>query len=507
MVLVAAREEGTAEMQSLRMLLRQYLERDPELDTAEFKGRTWRTRDMAAHVDAIEAILQSCGVPQGCSVGIIARNRIGLAAAMAGLLANGRCITMIYSQQPLSNIVSELGRLNLAAVIADEQDWTPELERALVDRVKIEVAHVPEVAPRLRSRPTQLPAAPRAFDQQMVEILTSGTTGPPKLIPFPIDALQRFVESATLGGAVKPPTSTLIYYPLGGLGGIMHMILTLASGAFFELHEKFEPDLWADAIRRHGIASLAVTPTMVRMILERGVPKESLASLQVVYGGAGDLEEELQQRFEDIYGVPLCWGYGATEFGGSLVSWTPALKREFSRSKAGSAGRILPGLAVRITDPETGTALDAGGKGRLEAWVPLVSDDWILTNDVASVDADGFVFIYGRLDGAINRGGFKIHPEAIAAAIRAHPSVRDAAVFGAKDARLGEVPWAAIELLGDQPTPSVAELDTFLRDALPAHSMPVRIEVLDALPRTQSLKVDLGRLREIYPEKAAATYR
>ncbi|MCF8709557.1 class I adenylate-forming enzyme family protein [Rhizorhapis sp. SPR117] len=233
------------------------------------------------------------------------------------------------------------------------------------------------------------------------------------------------------------------------------------------------------------------------MILERDIPRESLSSLKAVYGGSGELEEELQQRFEDRYGVPLHWGYGATEFGGSLVSWSEALRNHDGKVKPGSSGCVLPGLSARITDPENETVLGPNEKGRLEALVPTMGDDWIATNDLASIDKDGFVYIYGRMDGAINRGGFKIHPEAIATALRAHPAMCDAAAFGGKDSRLGQIPLAAIELIDGMPAPETDELMNMLREKLPAQSIPIRIERLDALPRTPSLKVDLALLREV----------
>ena len=487
------------EARPLRTLILRYIRGDPNKDTAEFHGRRWTTGEMAAHVDSLDAILQSCGVPTTASVGLIARNRIGNAIAASGLFANGRSVSMVYSQQAASKLVAEVARLNLAVVIAHGEDWTDELEAHCAGRVQIAVSDDPDELPRLRSAPDHLLAMPRSFDEQTVEILTSGTTGPPKLIPFRLESLMRFVDSATLGGTVKPPPSTLVYFPLGGLGGLMHLILSLATGAFFELQERFDVDAWAAAVRRHGIESLAVSPAMVRMILERNVPREALASLKAVYGGSGELEDDVLRRFEEVYGVPLYWGYGATEFGGSLVSWTESLRQEFGHRKTGSAGRVLPGLKARITDPETGRVLGVSEKGRLKAHVPLMSADWIGTNDLASIDEDGFVYIHGRMDGAINRGGFKIHPETIVAALRAHPAVRDAAAFGVKDIRLGQVPLAAIELADGVDAPTADALMSFLREMLPPQSLPVRIEVLPALPRTQSLKVDLSRLHDLYP--------
>ena len=117
--------------------------------------------------------------------------------------------------------------------------------------------------------------------------------------------------------------------------------------------------------------------------------------------------------------------------------------REFGESKRNSVGRALPDTALRIVDPDTGAELPAGEQGLLEAKMHPISDDWIRTTDIASIDADGFVTLHGRADGAINRGGFKILPETVRRVLISHPAVRDACVVGVPDARLGQVPFAA----------------------------------------------------------------
>jgi acyl-CoA synthetase (AMP-forming)/AMP-acid ligase II len=119
----------------------------------------------------------------------------------------------------------------------------------------------------------------------------------------------------------------------------------------------------------------------------------------------------------------------------------------------------------------------------------------VRTTDLAAIDPDGFVFHRGRADGAIARGGFKILPETVVETLRRHEGVSDAAVVGLPDARLGEVPAAAIEPRPGAPRPSPAELERHVRAHLPATHVPVRFLVLDALPRTPSMKVRLGEVR------------
>ena len=119
--------------------------------------------------------------------------------------------------------------------------------------------------------------------------------------------------------------------------------------------------------------------------------------------------------------------------------------------------------------------------------------------DGATVDADGFVSIHGRADGAINRGGFKILPETVRAVLLTHPAVRDACVVGVPDRRLGQVPFAAIEPRRGAPIPSEAELRALVRDSLPSHHVPVAVVVIDRLPRNAALKAKVDEVAALYP--------
>lgn len=210
------------------------------------------------------------------------------------------------------------------------------------------------------------------------------------------------------------------------------------------------------------------------------------------------MEPELRAEFEGRYGIPLLWAYGATEFAGSVCSWTPELYRRYGADKPDSVGQPLPGVRVRIVDPDTATEVPTGTIGVLEAAVAVIGPEWVRTTDLASIDEDGFVTLHGRGDGAINRGGFKILPETVRRVLISHPSVLDACVVGVPDARLGAVPFAAVELRQEAAAPTEAELKNLVREALPSHHVPVAVAIVDALPRNAALKVRLGDVTALY---------
>jgi acyl-CoA synthetase (AMP-forming)/AMP-acid ligase II len=166
---------------------------------------------------------------------------------------------------------------------------------------------------------------------------------------------------------------------------------------------------------------------------------------------------------------------------------------------------VQPGCELRVVDRERGTVLDLGQPGLLEVRAPHIANGaWVRTTDLAEVDADGFLFIRGRADDAIIRGGFKILPADVAKAIARHPSVKEAAVVGLKDERLGAVPVAAVELRPGAPVPSEEELLATARQHLTTYMVPVAVKIVDALPRTPSLKVSQPGVRALFEGVARA---
>jgi acyl-CoA synthetase (AMP-forming)/AMP-acid ligase II len=144
--------------------------------------------------------------------------------------------------------------------------------------------------------------------------------------------------------------------------------------------------------------------------------------------------------------------------------------------------------------------------GVLEVRVFRMGPDWIRTTDLASLDADDFLYIHGRTDDAIIRGGFKIVPEVVAEALRDYPGVADVAVVGRPDERLGAAPVAAVEMRPGAPAPSEDDLLQFARSRLLSYQSPVAVRVVDALPRTPTLKVDRRRVIELFqPDEARGT--
>jgi len=481
------------------------LETGGDRHAIEFRGTWFTWAQLRAIAARILALLDHAGVPPDFPVALVCRNRIPHAAAILGFVAANRTVSMIYSMQSAAAIARDVRDLRCVAVVADREDWTPEVLQALVDTGSVGIAvstddptHVEFVAgsERLRGGPHRSSSGPAGL-----ELLTSGTTGKPKRIRMPMSGLTRGIVTATLGerrADEAPPF--LICWPISNIP----VVILIAQACMRQrviLMEKFNLVGLLGAIKAHRLETIAAVYPLIRQLIDADVPKSDLASLRYIFGGSGPLDPETQDQFEEKYGVQILWGYGATEFAGTAATWTPELRRQYGKSKRGSVGRAVPGVNIRIVDPSTGEARPNGSEGVLEAQVEVLGPSWIRTNDIALVDPEGFVFIRGRADGAINRGGFKIIPERVVEVIRRHPAVADAAVVGVKDPGLGEVPAALVEIWREHPLPPVDELESLVRSNLPSHHVPKRFRFVREMPRTASMeKIRLEEVRRLLEE-------
>ena len=444
------------------------------------------------------AVLDAAGADG--AIALVARNRPAHVATMAGALDAGCPLTMVHSAQSPARLAADIERLRRPAVVADRGDWSAE---ALAAARKVGSAAIAlsggadRALVELLSQRGQGP-----FDEPpsgtALELLSSGTTGAPKQVPLSRETVSRsLAASGTMFAGSDGAKPQIMAAPLGNISGLGYAMAPLMNRQQLVLLDRFRPSEWAEAIRKFQPTRGSLPPAGIRMMLDSDVPANWLASLEVVGVGGGRVDLDLQAEFEAKYGVAVTLAYGATEFAGVVAAWTTDLYREYGKAKRGSSGRVIPSAKLRVVDPQTGDILPADEQGVLEVSAERIGPDWIRTTDLAHIDADGFLFLDGRADGAINRGGFKVMPETIANALCQHPAVADAAALGIADARLGEVPVAAVELVSGASV-SPDELRAFLADRLLAWQQPVDIRILGALPRNQSLKVALGELKVLF---------
>ncbi|WP_216898451.1 AMP-binding protein [Nocardia alni] len=345
-------------------------------------------------------------------------------------------------------------------------------------------------------------------DDIAVEMLTSGTTGPPKRVHL----WARQLDQALLSGGqtvrrdrLLSTSASMVSAPLVHIGGLWRALACLTTGRRMILMARFDLEPWVSAVERHRLRTASLVPAALRAVLDAEVPAERLSSLRTVTSGTAPCPKELADSFFRTYGIPVLMTYGATEFAGAVAGWTLALHEQWWDRKAGSAGRAFGDVGLRVLG-EDGVEAPAGTIGRLEVRTAQTAQgdrSWVRTSDLAHIDDDGFLWIDGRADDTIIRGGFKVRPRTVEAVLEKHAAVREAAVAGLPDTRLGHVPVAAVEPEPGHTPPERAELLALCRAHLLPYEVPLHIVVLDQLPRTPSSKVSRADLLDIVRDRLA----
>jgi long-chain acyl-CoA synthetase len=264
---------------------------------------------------------------------------------------------------------------------------------------------------------------------------------------------------------------------------------------------RFDVHTWASLVKEHRPKVMGAPPSVVKMILDADISADHFAGVTAYMTSSAPLAPEIARAFEQRYRIPVLLGYGATEFLNSVSGWTAELWAQHGDAKLGSVGRPYAGVRLRVLDPASGREVSPGQEGVLEVDPPQragnLPEGWLRTADLARIDADGFLWILGRTDEVIVRGGFKVNLEHVEQALLEHPAVTEACVVGLADERLGQVPGAVVTVDGGGVAPTETELLAWARDRLPPYALPVVIRFVDAIPRTTTLKVHRAAVQEL----------
>ena len=497
-----------AHFETIAQRLDAVLKLEPSAAAVEYQGSSITWADLNAAADKVEQLLRNAGIEADAPVGWAARNRPSAIASFIALVRAGRMVVPLRPAFSVANFRDDIEAQKLSVVIGDPEDWAGEgvVEAArAAGSLGIEVSQNPFSVRLVPGLEQPGPGPHRAhMPGYVLERLTSGTTGAPKRIPVKQDILMPSLgsgdqkkQTGSPGDLALKSSPALLFKPFSHAGGLFGLLFTLYQARPIVLFEKFSVPEWVDAVAKYKPKAASLVPAMIRMVLEAGVEPQKLASLIAIRSGTAPLETAVQEDFELRFDCAILVDYGAAEFIGGLAGWTLKDHQQFSKSKRGSVGRAKRDVAIRVVDQENFTPLAADESGIVEVKSDRYGPDWIRTNDLARIDGDGFIFLEGRADDAINRGGFKILPEEVVQLLRKHPQVGDAAIVGMKDERLGEVPIAAIELAEGQDPPEKEQLDAFLKAELPAYMVPVEYRVVDELPRTISMKVSRPELKKM----------
>ncbi|HVN50845.1 MAG TPA: class I adenylate-forming enzyme family protein [Acidimicrobiales bacterium] len=335
-------------------------------------------------------------------------------------------------------------------------------------------------------------------------LFTSGTTGVPKPIAISHASLMARLSGYRAPFDIERPQSVAIMcVPSFHVGGMIGLLLNLYSGDTMVVQPRFDAGQWLELVSQHRASSVFLVPTMLARILDHpALESTDLSALRnVSYGAAAAPVELIRRAMHQWPHVSFANVFGQTETLGAYTTLTPEDHRDPAR--VGSVGRVLPGVEVRVVDPDTREDVTPGEVGELWVRSPQnVAEGWLETGDLAWQDADGYLYPTGRRSELINRGGEKFAPHEVAEVLRSHPAVRDAAVAGIPDAEMGERVGAAIVVAAGEP-PTREELREWCRSRLAPFKLPEVVVYVDALPVNELGKLPRRAVVELIAARAA----
>ncbi|WP_433563234.1 acyl-CoA synthetase [Nocardia sp. CA-151230] len=349
---------------------------------------------------------------------------------------------------------------------------------------------------------------PVALEDDCLIMYTSGSTGRPKGAVLTHGNLTWNCVNVIVESDVASDESSLLAAPLFHAGALgMVCLPTLLKGGRVVLLAKFDAGTVLELVEREHITWMFGVPTMYNALAAHPRWNDTdLSSLRTLLCGGAPVPHSTIQRYLDR-GLGFVQGYGMTEAAPGVL----VLDRAHAETKLGSAGvpsfftdvRVVDGEGAEVGPGERGEVLVGGPNVMRGYWkqpevtADVLREGWFHSGDVATVDADGYVFIVDRIKDMIISGGENIYPAEVENELCRHPAVASCAVIGVPDDRWGEVGKAVVVAVGSE-RPDPAELLGFLRERLAAFKVPKSVEYVDELPVTGSGKIRKADVKRLY---------
>ncbi|GAA4759674.1 long-chain-fatty-acid--CoA ligase [Actinomycetospora chibensis] len=332
-------------------------------------------------------------------------------------------------------------------------------------------------------------------------VYTAGTTGRPK--GAELTHFQLFMNADTPGRVfgIRSDDVVLVALPLFHVFALSSQLdVCTRFGATMTLVPRFEPGRVLEVMERDQVTVFEGVPTMYVALLEHpDRTTRDLRALRVGVSGGAPLPAEVLDSVERALGLVVLEGYGLSETASTTTFNISAEER-----RVYSVGKPIYGVDLQIRDPEghrlprgrdhvgeivvRGVNVMRGYRGRPEATAEALVDGWFHTGDLGYLDEDGFLFVVGRTSDLIIRGGYNVYPREVEDVLYTHPAVRDAAVIGVPDRRLGQEVHAVVALRPGS-TADEHELISYVRERVASYKYPRSVEFREELPVGASGKI------------------
>ncbi len=468
----------------------------------ELGAMTFREVDEVS--SAVATGLRERGVRDGGSVGLLMRNSRWMPIALSALAKAGADAVLLntgFGAQQLGDVMEREG---IQAVIYDAE-FDRLLADAPADLVRVVGWHddhdhdLEQIT--LRELAGTRPQLTRPVHRGRQVILTSGTTGTPKGAARSVQGIEP--AAAFLSGIpLKSRETTVIAAPLFHAWGLAHLGLGLLLSSTIVLSRRADPEQLLALVEQHRASALVVVPVMMQRMLE--LPESTrkrydTSSLKVVAVSGSALAGKLSSRFMDAFGDVVYNLYGSTEVAYATVASPADL-----RAAPGTAGRLLFGTTIMLVGQD-GKQVPAGEVGRIFVGNPLLftgytggedkdrMGDLVASGDLGRFDSQNRLFIEGRDDEMIISGGENVFPAEVEELLSKHPAVREAAVVGVDDEKMGQ---RLVAYVVTHPEPVTGdELKAHVKDKLARHKVPRDVHFIAELPRNETGKIVKRKLQ------------
>ncbi len=486
----------------------------PRRPAIVFGSKIFTYEEIHEKACVVARCLKEKNIAKGDRVAILLDNSPEFVFVYFGILMTGAIVVPInhmFKREEIKYILEDSGSLLLITHAIYEK--TSEELKTMVNGLK-DVLYTHQITPKNTPSSTYYLAPSLTQKNDLAVFLyTSGTTGHPKAAMLTHGNLLANVASSGQAIRVTPKDAVICFLPLfHSFAATVCMLMPLSFGGRCVIMKSPRPiKKLMRAIRKNKITIFVGIPSLFNILKDIKLPgwlppwtPKWIIPVRLAISGAAALPIEVFKKCEERFGLPLLEGYGLTE-ASPVVSLNPLA----GPRKAGSIGKPIPGVRVKIVD-EKDDELSAEAVGELCIQGPnvmrgyykkeeenrlTIKKGWLFTGDMAKIDKDGYIYIMGRKKEMVNVRGLNVYPREIEEVLYQHPRIREAAVIGVPDPHKGEVPKGYVVL----ETPGALtehEIIAYLKEHLALFKIPKRIEIRNELPKNSSGKILKRKLAE-----------
>ena len=458
-------------------------------------GRSLCYRDLHAAAELLAGKLVEAEITAGDTVGLIASNTLEYLSMFFAVARTGAIVVPIPRGSKRDEISDLAGQIGLNAFC-----YSRNFARLIPDGFMAPAVQAPALfdgtlAIRRRAGRKAVEPEREMFLKASVGMIrfSSGTTGKAKGVILSTNAI--LARAQTFGRAYSLSENCCVLHLLSAelaTPTLLGCIWQSTRVVFEEIHRL---ESIARLIRIHGVTHIHASPLFYGMMVgSRAIDADDLRSVRYVISTGAPLPTPVANAFRDKFGREIFQYYALAECGTVFASTSQDI------GKRGSSGVLLPGCDVKLVNSSRSAEGEIGellvrGSGLFEGYYrpwrvggEVLEDGWFRTGDVARRDAEGYYWIIGRTKDVINVGGVKVFPDEIEQVLLRHPTVDEAVVFGAPDARFGEVPRARVALFSGSAC-TEKELIDFSNQRLSVFKRLRSIEIVPELPKTATGKL------------------